>query len=245
MTMNNGPLGLLGAIAIAVGLAVAGWLVGDGFAEGRGGVRSVTVKGVAEREVRANLAIWPMRFVATSNDLGEAQAKLKADARTVAAFLAAAGITADAVELQSLHVTDLLAQAYRSGPVDSRFIVAQTLSVRTGDVAAVAAASQKIGDLVEAGVVLSAEGAPFPGPVYVFTRLNDVKPPMIAEATRSGRQAAEQFAADSGSRLGPIRSASQGVFQILARDNIPGVDEAQQIDKTVRVVSTIEYLLED
>jgi hypothetical protein len=83
------------------------------------------------------------------------------------------------------------------------------------------------------------------GPFYIFTGLNVVKPPMIAEATRSARAGAEQFAADSGSRVGGIRRANQGLFQILPRDRAPGLQESTQINKTVRVVSTVEYLLEE
>ncbi len=82
------------------------------------------------------------------------------------------------------------------------------------------------------------------GPFYLFTRLNDIKPAMIAEATKNARAAAQQFAADSGSSLGAIRQASQGVFQILPRDAAPGQSEEKQIQKTVRVVSTVDYVLE-
>ncbi|MBL27403.1 MAG: SIMPL domain-containing protein [Rhodospirillaceae bacterium] len=235
----------IGAVVLAIGVAVAGWFVGNGFVEARTGDRFVTVKGLSEREVQADLALWPMKFVATSNDLGEAQNKLKQDARAVTAFLDNAGIPESAVDVQSIQVTDLLAQQYRSGPVESRFIVSQTLMVRSPDIDAIAAASQRIGDLVDAGVVLSADNPMMSGPIYLFTRLTDLKPAMIAEATANARQGAEQFAADSGSHLGGIRRANQGVFQILARDNAPGIMEETQILKTVRVVSTIDYYLED
>ena len=242
--MKSGVIWIMAAAVLALGVAAGGWFVGNGFVVARTGDRHVTVKGVAEREVKADLAIWPMRFVATSNQLDEAQAEISADGRTVVAFLTEAGIGRDEIELQNLHVTDLLAQAYRSGPVQSRFIVAQTLVVRSSDVERIAAASQRIGALVEAGVVLSGEGQPMQGPFYIFTGLNEVKPPMIAEATKSARAGAEQFAADSGSRVGGIRHANQGLFQILPRDRAPGLQESKQILKTVRVVSTIEYLLE-
>lgn len=233
---------LLAAGVLAVGMVVAAWLVADGLREVRTGDRTVTVKGLAEREVKADLALWPMRFVATSNALDEAQARLGADAATVTAFLSAAGIARDAIAVQSLEVTDLLAQAYRSGPVESRFIVAQTLMVRSPEVDRIAAASQLVGDLVARGVVLSGEG-PAAGPAYIFTGLNAIKPEMIAEATQSARAAAEQFANDSASRLGGIRTANQGLFQILPRDAAPGEMESRQINKTVRVVSTVEYAL--
>jgi hypothetical protein len=106
----------------------------------------------------------------------------------------------------------------------------------------IAAASQNVGELVGRGVVLSGEGQAT-GPAFVFTGLNAIKPDMIAQATRDARAAGEQFAADSGSRLGGIRGASQGLFQILPRDAAPGEMESRQINKTVRVVTTIEYAL--
>jgi hypothetical protein len=239
------PLTLFAAAVLALGFALGGLFVGRGFVAARVGDRFVTVKGVAEREMKADLALWPMRFVATSNQLTEAQHKIGSDTDTVLTFLAANGVPSATVEVQSLQVNDLLAQPYRSGPIESRFIVAQTLMVRTGEVDKIAAAAQKIGDLVAAGIVLSGEGQPSPGPVYLFTKLNDIKPAMIAEATKSAREGAEQFARDSGSRVTGIRRASQGLFQILPRDDAPGMSAHNQITKTVRVVSTIDYGLAD
>lgn len=236
-------VGVLAAGIVAIGIAFAGWFIGRGFIEARDGERFVTVKGVAEQLVKADLALWPMRFVTTSNRLAEAQQQITADRGRVLAFVAANGVPADAVEVESLQVNDLLAQAYRSGPIESRFIVTQTLMVRTSDVDKVAQASQKIGDLVDAGVVLSNEGQSSSGPIYLFTRLNDIKPAMIAEATTNARQAAEQFASDSGSRLAGIRRANQGLFQILPRDDAPGAAQENHIMKTVRVVSTLDFAL--
>ena len=234
---------IVAALLLALGVMAAGWFVGDGFRSGRPSERYVTVKGVAERDVRADLALWSLRFVATGDDLAAVQAKSRADAQRVTAFLTGAGLPADGVEVQGIEVTDALANPYRSGPVTSRFVVAQVLLLRTPEVDAVAAASQRVGELVDAGVVLSAQGDP--GPSYLFTKLNDVKPDMIAEATRRAREGAEQFARDAGSRVGGIRRANQGLFQILPRDGAPGAREHEQIAKTVRVVSTLEYLLAD
>lgn len=236
-------VGVLAAGIVAVGVALGGWFVGRGFLESRAPERFVTVKGVAEQLVKADLALWPMRFVATSNRLSEAQEQIVADTRKVFAFITTNGVPPDAVEVDSLQVNDLLAQAYRSGPIESRFIVTQTLIVRTGEVDKVVQASQKIGDLVSAGVVLSNEGQSSSGPIYLFTRLNDIKPGMIAEATKGARQAAEQFANDSGSRLAGIRRANQGLFQIQPRDETPGAAQENQVMKAVRVVSTIDYAL--
>jgi hypothetical protein len=230
-------------VLVALAVALAGRFIGEGFRLGRQEERFVSVKGISERDVKADLVLWPLRFVSTGNELTAVQAKNRADADAVRRFLVGAGVPAEAIEVQGVEVTDVLANAYRSGPVDTRFIVAQTLMVRSRDVDRMAAASQRVGELVDAGVVLSSEGGG--GPYYLFTKLNDVKPAMIAEATKRAREGAEQFAADSGSRVGGIRRANQGLFQILARDDTPGTSEQRQINKTVRVVSTIDYLLVD
>jgi hypothetical protein len=233
------------ALLIALGLILGGGLIGRGFAEGRRADRFVTVKGLAERDVQADLALWPIRFVATDNDLRQAQARIEQSKASILAFLANHGIDSTRVEMLGLEVTDVLANPYRSGPTDSRFIITQTLMVRSEDPALVAGVSQRIGDLVEAGVVLSSERGPSSGPTYLFTKLNELKPEMIAAATANAREAARQFAQDSGSRLGKIRRANQGVFVILARDRAPGMMEENQLHKTVRVVSTVEYYLAD
>lgn len=249
--MNNPPSRspfphlLASAAILAVAIAAAGWWIGRGIVDARTGDRFVTVKGLAEEDVRADLALWPLRFVVAGNDLADAQARLSKDADTVRAFLIGAGLRADDIELRSLEVTDLHAQAYRSGPADSRFIVAQTLVTRSTDVDRIAAASQRIGELVDAGVVLGGQNAPAEGPYYLFTRINEMKPRMIADATRKARETAQQFADDSRTRLGGIRQAQQGVFQILPRNGAPGFQEQTQIDKTLRVVTTVEYALAD
>lgn len=233
---------LIPAVLIAIGLGVGGLAIGSGIRGFRSADRFVSVKGTVEREVKANLALWPLRVTATSNSLQDAQARIANDTATVRRFFESGGIPARSIEIQGVEATDLLAQAYRQGAPTSRFIVAQTLMVRTDDVDRIAALNQRIGEIVAAGVVVSAEGGP-QGPFYLFTRLNDIKPAMIAEATRNARAAAQQFAADSGSSLGHIRQASQGLFQILPRDAAPGQTEEKQVLKTVRVVSTIDYSL--
>jgi hypothetical protein len=228
---------------VAAGIAIGGIAVGSGIRSFRGADRFVTVKGIAEKEVKADLALWPLRITATSNSLPEAQGRIATDANTVRKFFESGGLSADSIEVQGVEATDLLAQLYRQGPPPpSRYIVAQTLMVRTGDVDRIAALNQRIGEIVATGVVISAEGGP-QGPFYLFTRLNDIKPAMIAEATKNARAAGEQFAKDSDASLGSIRQASQGLFQILPRDAAPGQMEQKQVMKTVRVVSTVDYLL--
>lgn len=235
------------ALVVAVGLALAGWFIGNGFVKGRAADRFVSVKGVAEREVKADLALWPIRFVAADDDLARAQARIGENATKVRAFLQAHGIDPARAELQEFEVTDTRANPYGGRDAATRYIISQTIMVRSNEPDVVFEASQKVSDLVTSGVVLSSgpAGPGGGGPTFLFTKLNDLKPAMIAEATAAARQAAEQFANDSGSVLGGIRQASQGLFVILPRDQAPGVQEQQQRVKTVRVVSTVEYYLKD
>ncbi len=240
--MRNGTV--WAAAILAVGMAVAGWSVGHGFTEARRD-RFVTVKGVAERDVDADLALWPFRVVGAADELGTAQAEIQRSMRLVLDFLVRNGIDTAGAALEGMEVSDRLAEQYgnanRAGP---RYLVQQLMVIRSEDVAAIHVASQRVGELVDAGVVLrSGTGYGPVKPNYLFKRLNELKPAMIAEATASAREAAQQFAEDSGSRLEGIRRANQGVFQILPRDGAPGINESDQVDKTVRVVSTIEYQL--
>lgn len=236
---------IVAAALIAIGIAVGGWFAGSALVRGRAADRIVTVKGVSEREVQADLALWPIQFVAAENDLALAQRRIGESAKQVTTFLTRHGVDMSQVELQNLSVTDTQANRYGGQPGGRRFVINQTIMVRSTAPDVVFKASQQVGELVDAGVVLNSEGPWSGSPTYLFTRLNDVKPEMIAEATANAREAAQQFAEDSGSRLGGIRRANQGLFVILPRDQAPGVQEQQQRTKVVRVVSTIDYLLRD
>jgi hypothetical protein len=231
------------AIVLALGITLGGWLAGAGFARGRAADRFVTVKGVAERQVQADLALWPLRVAAAGNDLAEAQATVSRSLGRIRLFLQRNGIDTTQAELQEVQVTDAFASSFRQPDAPTRYIVRQTLMVRSAEPAKVLAASQRVGELVSAGIVLSSEEYRGGGPTFLFTKLNDIKPAMIAEATANAREAAEQFAKDSRTSLRGIRQANQGVFVILPRDQAAGIPEETQVTKTVRVVSTVEYFL--
>ena len=232
------------ALIVALGLVIAGGAIGRGFSNARLADRYVSVKGVAEREAKADLALWPIPFVAADDDLVVAQASINATTRKIRAFLVAQGLDTSQAQLGSLRVTDRQANPYQAGEAGRRFIVRQVLIVRSTEPAKVLAASQRIGELVQTGVVLSSGEEYGPGgPTFLFTKLNEIKPAMIAEATSRAREAAEQFAHDAQSKLGGIRQANQGVFVILPRDQAPGVSEESQMQKVVRVVATVDYYL--
>jgi len=222
---------------LAVGLIGAGGLIGQGVVNARVGDRSVTVRGLAERDVQADLAVLPLRFTASGEVLSEVQARIDTDLGVVRRFLTAQGYPADAVSLGRLEVADRQSREYGSQDGGPRFILAQTVIVRTTDVARIQATTRALNDLVRQGVVLQ----DFAGPTYIFTKLNDVRPAMIAEATASARSGAAQFAEDSGAPLGSIRQATQGSFEILPREGYG--DASQAPEQRVRVVTTISYRL--
>ena len=131
---------LLAAIVVAVAIAFAGWQIGAGFADGRSEARYVVVKGLAERPVSADLAVWPISFTATGDDLAQVQARIEQDAGRVRAFLTGGGLPEQAIRVQDLTVVDRLAQRYgNNARPHERFILTQTLVARTERVAAVAA----------------------------------------------------------------------------------------------------------
>ena len=235
----------LAAALLAIGIVVAGGLLGAGFREGRAHARFVTVKGVAERPVEATLALWPLQVVAADNDLSAAQARMDRMVEQTRAFLTRHGIENEQLTIQAFRVSDTEADRHGGPASPNRFIITQTLMVRSEDPRGLLAASQRVGELVQAGVVLTSGQEYGPGgPTFIFTALNELKPDMLAEATARAREAAEEFALASGSAVGKIRRANQGVFQILPRDPAPGQQEQNQLFKTVRVVTTVEYLLE-
>jgi len=232
---TTAPAAVLGVLG-AVGLALAGYFVGDGLYAVRASQRYVTVRGLAERDVPADLAIWPLVFTVAADDLEDLQRRIDADAAKIAQFLAD-DFGTDEWELSMPRITDNSLQSY---PAEMRprhrFAAESTLTVRSSRVDTVREAMRRVGDLVRSGVpiIRSYEY----NTEFLFTGLESIKPEMIAEATRDARRAAEQFANDSGSRVGAIRTAQQGYFSIDDRDRY------SPQHKKVRVVTTIEYLLE-
>lgn len=238
---------LITGLLLSIGIAASGWFVGHGVAGVRATEKYVSVKGLAEKLVTADRAVWAISYIAASNDLMEARKKLKQSRIAGFAFLEEHHIEPQDIELQSLRVLDLLARQYNSGDVALRYLLQQTILVRTNNIKAVATASQNVGALLDAGVLLgNIEG--YNGndaPQYIFTKLNDIKPDMIAEATANARLAAQKFAKDANTGIRGIRRAHQGNFVILPAENAAGLLEANQIHKKVRVVTTLDYLLED
>lgn len=230
----GGPL-VIAAIVLAIGMIVGGYLLGNGLVRARHADRSVTVKGLAERDVTADLATWDLSYSEQGSDLAEVQARITQDTQAVRAYFQRLGFPADMLQPAGAGVN----QFYDNG--NPRVTINQRLQLRTTDIARARRAVADQFDLVKAGVQLQ-DGSKMN---YSFTKLNTIKPTMVAEATKDARAAAEQFAKDSGTGVGGIKSASQGYFSIDARDgDSSNYGVADTPFKKVRVVTTVEFYLD-
>jgi uncharacterized protein len=253
---NSNPLGpaaVLG-VCLMLGLVLGGWVLGSQIKDIKLADRYVTVKGLVERTVKSDSAIWPVSFKEAGNDLPQVFAKSEADKTAVLKFFAAQGVTPQEISVGQIKVTDKLANEYSGNNTGPRYIVEQTVTVQSTNVDKIAKAGEKTADLVQAGIVVGGNNGRG-GIQYKFNGLNALKPDMITEATRNARASADRFAADSGSQVGPIRSANQGVFSISAAggasDSGGGMDAGEGVGgnadpsmmKTVRVVATVDYYL--
>ncbi len=238
---------------LLLGLVLGGWLLGSQIKETRLADRYVTVKGLVERTVKSDSALWPVTFKESGNDLQQVYAKSEEDRVAVLKFFSQQGITAQETTIGQIQVTDKQANEYggnnNGGP---RYIVQQTVTVSSNDVDKIAKAGQKTAQLLQAGILVV--GGYGQGIRYIFNGLNALKPDMITEATKNARASADRFAADSGSQVGSIRSANQGVFSISAADGGGGAPGEEggggattspdaSMMKKVRVVATVDYYL--
>ena len=226
---------LVAAALVAAGLVLAGWFAAGGMKHLRTADRYVTVKGSAERIVEADRVVWPLPHTVGGNDLAQVQRALEANTAVIRRFFTDAGFDPADIVVSPPRLEDRWAWAYGDNRPPERYRYSTTVSLRTDDVPKALEVLRRSGELVAQGVMIG-EGS---APEFDYTRLNDIKPALIAEATAAARDSAVQFAKDSDSRLGGIRSANQGVVSITDRDQ-----SSPQV-KRVRVVTTVEYFLRD
>ncbi len=232
---NNG---IVPAIVLAVGLLSLGICIKCGIVQSKEPVRTVSVKGLSEREVAADKVIWPLVYKEIGNDLGAIYRTINDKNAVVIDFLKSNGIAEEEIFVSAPNILDLKAERYQSQDVAYRYNVTSVITVSSAQVDKVRELIVKQSSLLEKGVAIVAGDYQY-NTEYLFTKLNDLKPEMIAEATRNARVVAEQFAKDSESELGKIASAQQGQFSITDRDaNTPYL-------KNVRVVTSVVYYLKD
>ena len=251
MRIYRGISAAILGLSVAAGLTAAGYFVSQTLYKGRLASNAVTVRGFAEQDVRADLALWQIGFSVTGSKLSEVYARSDTDEKALIDFLVEKGFARDTIKPGGVQLTDLLANPYRPNNLSTseRYILHDTVTVRSNDVQRVDATVHALNDLIRQGIVLTANNVD-----YQFTKLNDIKAPMLRAATQNARDSAQQFANDAGSKVGSIQSASQGFFSIVSRDaadqnsgeeNLAYRGGPQSsIDKKVRVVVTLTYYLE-
>jgi hypothetical protein len=234
---------------LLVGLSAAGYFVGRGTARFKSDVRTVTVKGLVEREVKADEAVWTLNLRRAGDDLKDAHSRISADRDSVQAFLQKRGFKDGEISRQPTRTIDKLAREYGQSQANERFryLVTTAIVVRTGNVGLVPKSLGETEELLRGGVILDGEReGGIANPRYVLSNFNDLRPSLLAEATKNARTIAQQFAADSGTTVGKIRSANQGAIQIFGSD---GNNESGPYSPTstpvkkIRVVSTFEFEL--
>ena len=234
----KGKSSLWAAAVIAVSIIVLGFCLKAGIDRFSDRDRVVTVRGLCEKEVKANKVTWPVVTNEVGNDLVAIYSKIKANNEAIIAFLTANGLSESEISVNPPAVYDQMSDRYNSNTSPFRYQVTNVLVVTSEKVDLVQSLIRKQTELMQQGIAVVMGGYNYPT-VYEYTDLNAIKPEMIAEATVKAREAAEKFASDSKSRLGAIRTASQGQFSISDRDQYtPDI-------KSVRVVTTITYSLCD
>jgi len=231
---------LAGSAMLAVGVIVAGWLLSGGIRHFKDSERVVTVKGLAEREVKADRVIWPLSYKEVGNDMLALYNAMESANAKIVGFLKSNGIAESEISVAPAEIVDMQAERYVPEGVRYRYNVTGVVTVTTTNVEQVLKLMSRQSDLLKQGVAIASGDYRYtPRFIYTSDALNALKPAMIEEATRNARAAADKFAHDSNSELGKIKSASQGLFSISDRDdNTPSI-------KTIRVVTTVEYYLKD
>lgn len=226
---------VVAAALLALALAFMAVSIKTGLLQFRDADRVVSVKGLAERTVEADLALWPINFTVLGDGLDALQSDIETQQNLIRSFLLLKGFAEHELQLAMPKITDQHANLYGSNMPPQRYRAEVTVLVRTGNIEQVKSGMQSVGELVKSGVALTQSYEH--QPQFIFTELNSIKPEMIAQATQEARAAADQFARDAGAEVGSIRRASQGYF------SIEDVDPYTPEIKKVRVVTSVDYIL--
>ncbi|CAM1362834.1 hypothetical protein BA195_12575 [Tenacibaculum soleae] len=224
---------------LAMALVFAGYFIGNSHWKALKNNRKVTVKGLAKKEVNANLAVWPMVITLTNNSLGDLKTNLDNQKKAVENFFLSKGFSDNEIAIENTNITDAQADLYGNNRQKNfRYLAKTEVTLRTSDLKKIKEAQKEVINLVAKGVIINSKNTWRPIE-FIFTDLNTIKPQMIEEATKKAKEVAEKFAKDSNSSVGKIKNAQQGLFTINDRDvNTPDI-------KIVRVVTTVTYFLKD
>lgn len=252
--MQSKSVTLFGAAILSIGIFGAGFCIGKAFYLAKFANRIITVKGLTERDVKSDLGIWEVDYREVGGNLTDLTQRLQQDQKQVSDFLTNHGFSAAEQVIQPIKLEDRIANGYQPNnplPLDQRYVVTGGIRIRSAKVNLIEQTNQQLGSLLQMGIPLAFDLSGFsPNPSYYYTALDAIRPSMLADATRSARSVAIQFAKDSDTKLDTIQSANQGVFQIMGRDTSTlsadwnsTQSALGSIDKKIRLVTTVNYNL--
>lgn len=227
---------IIEACIVAAAIVVFGLLLKAGLDNFTNKDRRVTVKGLSEIEVPADQVTWSITTAETGNDLQQVYANSSSVIRKITKFLTSNGIAAEDINVSTPIVTDNETDRWNADHIPFRFKIKTVLSVNSKEVDKVRGLISRQGELLSQGIAII--NSEYSEPVsYSFVSFQEMKPRMMEEAIANAQMTAQQFAKNSGSKLGKIISADQGQFSINSKDeNNPQI-------KKLRVVTTITYQL--
>ena len=234
-----GKLNWIVAVILAAAIMAAGYFIGDMHRKAKEFGRYVQVKGLSEREVPADVAVWPIQITLAGNDLQSLKNQLDNQKSQVLRFFEGLGFKNEEISIGATNIVDAKANTYGSNRyTEFRYVAKSDITIRTTEIPKIKTSLDQSLELLSQGILIGSKNEWRPIE-YVYTKLNDIKPEMVEEATKKAKEVAEKFAQDSDSQVGKIKAARQGLFSISDLD--PNTPER----KIVRVVSTIDYYLQD
>jgi len=237
-TENRTGLFFLG-LFVAIGLALAGYFVGQTLYNAKVAINTAEAKGLAERRVMADHADWTVSFKVAGksrSDLPDLYQQAEQQQQTIVALLKENGFDDSEIDMGILDYGSYEYRDEDQALVDEEHYLNGTITVSTDQVKMIKPARANVNKLLAQGVDIQSFE-----PQYRFTKLNDIKPNMLREATKNARLAANEFATNAGVNVGGIRNAYQGRFDL--RDAGEEYGDTAKIEKDVRVVTTITFYL--
>jgi len=231
---------VLVAVVVSAGISTAGYFVGRTLYNAKVGINTAEVKGLAERRVQADRAYWKIKYTVSGSgavQVAKLYEKSEADQAQIIQLLIDSGFDKSEV---SPGVIDYQKREFRDENqklVEEKHVLIGSIDVETNNVRLLSEVRAKLNKLIAQGLDIQNNA-----PAYHFTKLNQIKPEMVKEATTNARIAAAEFATDAGVKVGAIRDAQQGAF--IIRDVGEEYGDTRNLEKDVRLVTTITFYLD-
>ncbi len=243
MTVSDRPANSLAlpALFLALGIAVAGYFVSRTHYNVRIGLNTAQAKGLAERRVPADRANWSISHSSTGasrDEMADLYRQAEKDRDTIIALLKEGGLNESEIDGGVISYSMREYRDENEALVEEKHTLTGTINVETTNVKLIRELRGKVNQLLAQGINLTNHS-----PSYHFTKMNDIKPAMLKEAAQNAKIAANEFAENAGVKVGRIRTARQGIFEV--RDAGATSGDTRKLEKDVRVVITVDFYLVD